>query len=123
MNERIERLKERFLSSERKVDIERAMIVTETYRENEEKPQIIKRALALKAILSRMGIDLRDDELIVGNQNKARSKWIRSPQGKGTSSRLPRSKSGRCEKYCLTGRGDVSATRSRALSPLSSRRC
>jgi pyruvate formate-lyase/glycerol dehydratase family glycyl radical enzyme len=72
MNERIGRLRERFLSSERKVDIERAMIVTETYRENEEKPQIIKRALALKAILSRMGIDLRDDELIVGNQNKDR---------------------------------------------------
>ena len=60
------------MSSERKVDIERAMIVTEMYRENEEKPQIIKRALALKAILSRMGIDLRDDELIVGNQNKDR---------------------------------------------------
>jgi len=72
MNERIERLRERFLRSERKVDIERAMIVTETYRQNEEKPQIIKRALALKAILSRMGIDLRDDELIVGNQNKDR---------------------------------------------------
>ena len=72
MNERIGRLRERFLSSERKVDIERAMIVTEMYRENEEKPQIIKRALALKAILSRMGIDLRDDELIVGNQNKDR---------------------------------------------------
>jgi formate C-acetyltransferase len=40
------------------------------YQENEEKPQVIKRALALKAILPRMRIDLRDDELIVGNQTK-----------------------------------------------------
>jgi len=72
MNERIERLRERFLSSERKVDIERAIIITEVYQGNEEKPQIMKRALALKAILSRMGICLRDDELIVGNQTKDR---------------------------------------------------
>jgi formate C-acetyltransferase len=72
MNERIERLRERFLSSERKVDIERAIIITEVYQGNEEKPQIMKRALALKAILSRMGISLRDDELIVGNQTKDR---------------------------------------------------
>ena len=72
MNERIQRLRERFLNSERKVDIERAMIITEVYRENEEKPQIIKRALALKAILSRMSIELRDDELIVGNQTNYR---------------------------------------------------
>ncbi len=72
MNKRIERLRERFFSSERKVDIERAIIITEVYQGNEEKPQIMKRALALKAILSRMGICLRDDELIVGNQTKDR---------------------------------------------------
>jgi len=70
MGERIGRLKGRFLNSERKVDIERAIFITEAYRENEEKPQIVKRALALKAILSRMSIELRDDELIVGNQTK-----------------------------------------------------
>jgi pyruvate formate-lyase/glycerol dehydratase family glycyl radical enzyme len=70
MSERIGRLKGRCLNSERKVDIERAIFITEAYRENEEKPQIIKRALALKAILSRMSIELRDDELIVGNQTK-----------------------------------------------------
>lgn len=72
MNERIGRLRERFLDSKRKVDTERALIITEIYREHEEKPQIIKRALALKAILARMSIELRDDELIVGNQTKHR---------------------------------------------------
>jgi formate C-acetyltransferase len=72
MNQRIKRLRDEFLKSERKVDIERAMIITEVYRANEARPQIIKRALALKAILSRMSIDLRADELIVGNQTKDR---------------------------------------------------
>ncbi len=70
MNGRIERLRQRFLDSERLVDLERAIIITEVYQEHEEKPQIIKRALALKAILSRMSIEFREDELIVGNQTK-----------------------------------------------------
>lgn len=72
MNERIQRLRERFLGSERRVDTDRAVIITEMYRTHEEKPQIMKRALALKAILSRMSIELWDDELIVGNQTKHR---------------------------------------------------
>ncbi|MBW1994259.1 MAG: glycyl radical protein [Deltaproteobacteria bacterium] len=70
MNERIKRLRKRFIESERHVDIERAMIITEVYQENEEKPQIIKRALALDAIFTRMTIEVRDDELIVGNHAK-----------------------------------------------------
>lgn len=47
MNPRIERLKKRFLDSERQVDIERAVIVTDVYRANanEEKPKIIKKAI------------------------------------------------------------------------------
>ena len=70
MNERIERLRQLFLDSERLVDLERAIIITEVYQEHEEKPQIVKRALALNAILSRMSIEFREDELIVGNQTK-----------------------------------------------------
>ncbi len=68
MSERIERLRDQFLNSERFVDIERALIITEVYKAHEEKPQIIKKALALQAILSKMSIVVRDDELIVGNQ-------------------------------------------------------
>jgi len=67
MNDRIERLRKHFVESNRHVDIERAVIITEVYRENEEKPPIIKRALALDTILSRMHIEIREDELIVGN--------------------------------------------------------
>ena len=70
MNERIKRLRDRFINSKRVVDIERALIITEIYKAHEEKPQIIKKALALKAILSKMSIVVRDHELIVGNQTK-----------------------------------------------------
>lgn len=70
MNSRIERLRKHFVESDRHVDIQRAIIVTEVYRKNEEKPQIIKRALALDAILSQMNIEIRDDELIIGNHAK-----------------------------------------------------
>jgi formate C-acetyltransferase len=70
MNPRIERLKKRFLDSERHVDIERALIVTEVYRENEEKPAIIKKALAIKEIFSRIETRVRADELIVGNHTR-----------------------------------------------------
>ena len=70
MNSRIERLRKRFVESERHVDLERAVIITDVYRRNEEKPQIIKRALALEAIFSQMSIEVRSDELIVGNHAK-----------------------------------------------------
>jgi pyruvate-formate lyase len=70
MNKRIERLRKRYVESERKVDIERAVIITEAYKKNEEKPPIIAKALALKAIFSQMGIAVRKDELIVGNLTK-----------------------------------------------------
>ena len=56
MNERIQRLRQRFIDSNRQVDVERAVIVTDVYRENEEKPQIIKRALALEAV--EVGIEM-----------------------------------------------------------------
>ena len=72
MNDRINRLRENFVKSNRMADIERAVIITDVYQNNEEKPQIIKRALALDAILSRISIDIREDELIVGNQSKNR---------------------------------------------------
>ncbi len=95
MNDRIARLKQLFLSSPRRVDTERAEIVTRSYRENEGKPPILKRALALREILTLMTLDLRDDELIVGNQTKDRRgvplfpeyavDWIRSDMDEFTT--------------------------------------
>jgi pyruvate-formate lyase len=70
MNPKISRLRKRFVESERHVDIERAVIITEAYREYEAKPPIIAKAHALEAIFSKMSIAVREDELIVGNLAK-----------------------------------------------------
>ena len=72
MNRRIERLRKRYVESNRKVDIERAVIITEAYKKNEDKPPIIAKALALEAVFSQMSIAVREDELIVGNLTKDR---------------------------------------------------
>ncbi len=72
MTKRIERLRQRYVESERSVDIERAVIITEAYQKHEDKPPILRKALALKAILSQMSIAVREDELIVGNHARQR---------------------------------------------------
>lgn len=54
MSQRIKNLKQKMLSEKRYVSIEQALIITETYKENEDKPVIIKRALALKSSLSKI---------------------------------------------------------------------
>lgn len=70
MSPRILKLKEKMLSDQRFASIEQAMIITDTYKENEDKPVIIKRALALKNALSKMEIAVEAGELIVGNRTK-----------------------------------------------------
>jgi len=70
MNKRIERLRKRDVESERKVDIDRAVMITEAYKKDEDKPPIIAKGLALEAIFSQMPITVREDELIVGNLTK-----------------------------------------------------
>jgi formate C-acetyltransferase len=47
--------------------VERAGLVTESYRQTEGEPQVIRRAKALEYILSQMTIGIREGELIVGN--------------------------------------------------------
>jgi len=70
MSPRIKNLKEKMLSDKRYVSIEQALIITETYKENEDKSIIIKRALALKNSLSKLEIGVENEELIVGNRTK-----------------------------------------------------
>ncbi|WP_297423238.1 formate C-acetyltransferase/glycerol dehydratase family glycyl radical enzyme [Clostridium sp.] len=70
MSQRIKGLKEKMLSEKRYASIEQALIITGTYKENKDKPVIIKRALALKNSLSKLEIGVDDEELIVGNRTK-----------------------------------------------------
>jgi len=75
--ERIKRLKERFFSSKFYVDSERAIIVTQVYKETEGEPQIIRRAKVLKEICEKIGIYIFPDELIVGSPaSKPRSTQV-----------------------------------------------
>jgi formate C-acetyltransferase len=69
--ERIKRLREKLIATDPIVCPERALIWTEVYRNNEDKQPIIKAALALKETLSRMTVNVYEDELIVGNQGSA----------------------------------------------------
>ncbi len=67
---RISALKEKMLSEPRYMSLEQAKLITEAYAENEGKPVIIKRALALKKALESLEITIEDEELIVGNRTR-----------------------------------------------------
>ncbi|MGI6500193.1 MAG: glycyl radical protein [Anaerostipes sp.] len=66
--DRISRLKDKMLSEPRYASIEQALIITDTYKKHEDKPRILQRALALKAALEQMKINVDTEELIVGNR-------------------------------------------------------
>jgi len=69
---RIGRLRERILSVVPEICIERARLVTESYRETESEPIEIRRAKALEKVLKEMTLFILDDELIVGHQSEKR---------------------------------------------------
>ncbi|MBK7627670.1 MAG: formate C-acetyltransferase/glycerol dehydratase family glycyl radical enzyme [Bacteroidales bacterium] len=66
--ERIISLKKKTLDASRFLSIEQAKIITRIYRENEDLPVIMKRALALSEALCKMSISIDPEELIVGNR-------------------------------------------------------
>ncbi len=66
---RIQTLRERVLSAKPTICTERAKFYTTVYKENEDKPVIIKRALALEKTLKEMTIFIDKGELIVGNHS------------------------------------------------------
>jgi pyruvate formate-lyase/glycerol dehydratase family glycyl radical enzyme len=49
------------------LDLERARLVTESYRQTENEPMLLRRAKALAHILANMTLYVRPDEMIVGN--------------------------------------------------------
>jgi len=68
MISRIERLTKQLRSVRYEVCPERAILVTESYRDTEGEPILIRRAKALKRVLEEQSIAIYDDELIVGIQ-------------------------------------------------------
>lgn len=74
---RIEALKEQILSAIPCIEVERALLITESFKETEGQPAIVRRARALEKILNEIPITIRDEELVVGSLTKeARSSQI-----------------------------------------------
>jgi len=69
---RIERMKEKLLSSPYEVCIERARLYTRSYQETEGQPSAIRAAKALAKTLAEMTIHIDEEELIVGNRTGKR---------------------------------------------------
>jgi len=69
--ERLGRLREGALGTP-ELCIERAYLMTESYKETENEPHLIRRAKALEKILKEMTIHIEDGELIVGRATSTR---------------------------------------------------
>jgi pyruvate formate-lyase/glycerol dehydratase family glycyl radical enzyme len=64
---RSKRLKKRFLTQQREICVERARYYTESHKNTEGEPAVIRQAKALKHILNNLTVHIHPDELIVGN--------------------------------------------------------
>jgi len=65
---RVEAIRERFIAITPEICVERAQLITASYRETEAQPMILRRAKALEKILGGMTVFIQPDEIIVGNQ-------------------------------------------------------
>lgn len=65
---RMESFREEVLNTKPMIDAQRALLCTQAYEENSDKPMVVKRALMLKKILENMNIYIEEETLIVGNQ-------------------------------------------------------
>lgn len=71
MNERIQRLREQSVSTPVHIDLERAKIETDFYKENDGKYSVpVMRAMTLKEYFSKKTLYFGDDELILGEKGK-----------------------------------------------------
>ena len=68
LTSRMNDFREQVLEEKPYIDAERALLATESYKENKNQPAVIKRALMLKNIPEKMSIYIEDETLIVGNQ-------------------------------------------------------
>ena len=64
--QRVEKLKRMILDATPYVESERAVLVTESFKETEGLPVILRRAKAVEKIFNQLPITIRDDELVVG---------------------------------------------------------
>ncbi len=80
MNNKIKILKEDLFKSKREISIERAKLYTESFKETDNEPIIIRRAKALKHILENVNISIRTNEILAGNRTIKPRSGIISPE-------------------------------------------
>ena len=74
---RVVALKEQILSAVPCIEVDRALLITESFKETQGRAIVVRRAKALEKILNEIPITIREQELIVGSLTKeARSAQI-----------------------------------------------
>lgn len=71
LTSRCARIRDRLIHTDPIICPERAVLWTESYKQTESEPPLMRAALALKHTLSNMSIHINPDELLVGNQGSA----------------------------------------------------
>jgi pyruvate formate-lyase/glycerol dehydratase family glycyl radical enzyme len=79
--ERAARIKERLLTNQREIDVERARYTTRSYRDSEGEPMPIRRAKMLLDLARNMSIAIYPDEVIVGNRSLLPRMGVIAPEG------------------------------------------
>ena len=68
LTDRMATFREEVLEEKPYIDVERAVLATQAYKENQNQPRVMVRALMLQKILENMSIYIEDKSLIAGNQ-------------------------------------------------------
>ena len=64
---RIQKLRSTYFATDPSISHERAVLLTQSYKESEGQPMVLRRAMAVKKILEEMTIYVKEDDLLVGN--------------------------------------------------------
>ncbi|MBI2957308.1 MAG: pyruvate formate lyase family protein, partial [Chloroflexi bacterium] len=70
LTDRVRKRKEEWFDARPHVDAERARLVTESWKETEDEPAVIRRAKLFKKIMEGISVTIREGELIVGYQSR-----------------------------------------------------
>ena len=80
LSKRCQMIKDNMLEPKRVVDLERALLYTESHKQTEGEPAILRRAKALQHILENHEIIIDDYDLLVGNRTRKPRAGVLSPE-------------------------------------------
>jgi len=74
---RTEKLKQAYMGQKPSICVDRGILVTDSYRNTEALPPVLRQAMAFDKVLSEMPIWVQESELIVGNiASRPRGGWL-----------------------------------------------